>query len=371
MKTAATMGLLLLLALAPGLARGQAMQGGDPDEADARPFPKLALGVKVTEERDKPTGDMVRVIIGSGDTEYPPGTALIMDARLEGGSSYLDKKHQVFVDENGHWEAAIDDLGRNIYKGQYEVRVTFDPTFQPRGVMNRIDAKKNSQLQSRTTEVRIGTAEEEAAEKIDVDQFFARSFAKARELCELTFKEYAKQSEKPDKRKWGDFYNDTNDAFVNADHDLAQFLRLRDNLRDFRTYEMIAQIYAICGSRLFPVLSAALGIEGGTRTPAEKAEADRMMSELKVTLAALENTVGKTVIDPKWVMLKPLVPIKLTQPPPPVGPIDEVPTLPIQNGPARTGDKIAPKSKFGVTELGIGLAIMCGLAMLVVLLKRK
>ncbi len=367
---------VVALALASARAFGQDLPpehtGHDHEHLDPRPFPALTITVAIDERKDAESGDIVRTIRGSGTCGYPEGAALVLEARLKGASGYLDKRHQTFVDPNGGWEAAIDDLGRNVYKGMYEVRVTWDPTFQSAGIMSLMDKKNlKDQIQSKSVDVRFGTPEEEALEKADVDQLYARSFATARKACEETFREYEKHQKAPDRLSWGDFITDVNDKLVRGDREMGEFRRTRDNLRDYQTYEKIASLYAVTTTMLYPALSAALGIEGGRGTDREKETAASLMANIRTTIADLDQTIGKVAIDPNW---KPAEarPVRIERPKPPVRPIhDDAFTPPPVAGPPPIGAGTVPRSRFGVTELGIGLAVMCGLAMLVLLLKRK
>ncbi len=346
--------------------------GHDHDHADPRPFPALTISVKIDEEKDAASGDMVRTIRGSGTSGYPEGSSLVMEARMKGAAGFLDKRHQTFVDANGGWEAAIDDLGRNVYKGVYEIRITWDPTFQAAGLMNLMDKKNlNDKIQSKSVEVRFGTPEEEAREKADVDQLYARAFATAKSACEDTFREYEKQKKTPDRLSWGDFLTDVNDKLVRGDREMGEFRRSRDNLRDYPIYEKIASLYAVTTTMLYPALTSALGVEGGRASDTEKQSAESLLTNIRNTIADLDQTIGKVAIDPNW---KPAdaKPVKIDRPKPPVRPIHDDAFKPPQNsGPPPIGTGKVPKSRFGVAELGIGLAVMCGLAMLVLLLKRK
>ncbi|MCC6740540.1 MAG: hypothetical protein IT452_15960 [Planctomycetia bacterium] len=346
----------------------------EPDEhdhADHSPYPELALTVKVEEERDKSTGDLLRTIRGSGKCGYPEGTTLILEARLLGSPGYLNKRHATFVNPDGTWEAALDKLGRQVYKGMYEVRVAFDPAFQPASVMAALDRKnQNGQVQYKSTEVRFGTPEEEAREKADVDQMYARAFAKAKAIYEDTEKAYAEHLKKADRLAWGDFVTDVNDRVVRGDRELGEFRKSRDNLRDHATYEKIASLYAISSNMLYPALTSALGIDGGRASEEERATARSMLDNLKRTIGELDATIGKVEIDPNWKPL-PAVPVRVERPQPPVGPLGGTDSKPDPGGPKPIGGDTAPRSRFGVAELGIGLALMCALAMLVVMLKRK
>lgn len=346
--------------------------GHDHDHSDPRPFPSLDLSVKVEEERDAGTGDMVRTIRGSGKCGYPEGTTLILEARLAGSPGYLNKRHATFVNPDGTWEAAIDKLGRQVYKGMYEVRVSFDPAFQPASVMSALDRKnQNGQIQYKSAEVRFGTAEEEAREKADVDQMYARAFATAKAIYLDTEKEYAGHLKKPDRLAWGDFVTDINDRVIRGDRELGDFRKSRDNLRDHETYEKIASLYAISSNMLYPALTSALGIDGGRASDEERATARSLLDGLKRTISELDRTVGQVKIDPNWKPL-PALPVRVERPTPPVGPFGGGgDATPDRGGPKPIGGETAPKSRFGMAELGIGLALMCALAMLAVLLKRK
>ncbi|MEK7467530.1 MAG: hypothetical protein AAB074_08975 [Planctomycetota bacterium] len=335
-------------------------------------FPALTISAKVDAVKDAGTGDIVRTIRGSGTTGYPEGTSLVLEAKLKGGAGYLNKKHQVHVDSEGRWEAALDDLGRNVYKGLYEVRVTFDPQFQQNSVLDAIERKQlSTKIFSQSTEIQFGTPEEEALEKADVDQLYARSFAAAKKACEDTFREFEKQVPDPQQLSWGDFVDDITEDLLRADRELGEYRRSRDNLRDVAIYEQISKLFVITTTRLYPVLTAALGLEGGRKRPEEVENAKRMMDGLRESIAALDQTIGQVKIDPKW---KPAdaKPIRIQPTKPPVRPIDPVGAAPPRpEGPRPTGRELVPKSRFGLAELGIGLAVLCGLAMLAVMLKRK
>jgi hypothetical protein len=335
--------------------------------------PALTVTSKVDEVKDEATGDIVRTIRGSGTTGYPTGTSLVLEARLKGAGGFLDKKHQVYVDEQGRWEGAIDDLGRNAYKGQYEVRVTFDPQFQNKAVMNVIRQKGlSTKIWSQSTEIRFGTAEEEALEKADVDQFYARSYATLKKACDATFKEYDKQLAEYNRLAWGDFVDDISANLVKADRELGEFRRSRDNLRDVATYEKISKMFVITTSRLFAALTTALETTGAKRQAEERETAKRMLDQLRDSMTELDQTIGQVKIDPNWKPASPK-PIRVSVTRPVVGPIDNAATdvRPRDEDHQPIGRNIAKKSRFGIVELGIGMAVLCGLAMLAILLKRK
>lgn len=356
MKVRALIASVLLFALS---ARAQ----------DPLPFPKIDFTVKVDEELHKPTGDMVRVLRATGTTAYPPDTALIMEARLKGSGAYLMKKHQVFVNEQQHFEAALDGLGRNVFKGDYEVRITFDPQIQNRPVMAKLGTKVNAGLHSVSVDARLGTKEEEAKEKADVDQVYARSYEVVKKALERVFAEYDKQATEPNRLAWGDFQDDISKVLVDSERSLKMFARDYDNVRDPLIYDNLNRLYALSTSRMFEPLSAALALEGGKGSQQEKESAKQMMGMLKETITFLDGNLGKVAIDPNWKPPKRPVAVKDPDPRPPVVPKDDFTPPPPGEGPKPVGRGYA--SKFGIVELGIGLAIMCGVAMLVVLLKRK
>jgi len=344
-----------------------------PASAKEADFPALTISAKVEEKQDAPTGDMVRTILGSGTAGYPEGTSLVFKARLKGASGYLDKQHSVRVDAQGRWEGAIDELGRNVYKGLYEACVTFDLQNQQDSILKAIRAKKqNTGIQSQSTEIQLGTAEEESREKADIEQVYARSFAAARAICEKTLAQFEAQQKEPNKLAWGDFVDDMSEDLVRVESRLGEFRRSRDNVRDTATYNEISNIIvSVGGGWFYPALSASLGFSG-KGTPAEKENAQKILQGLKDKLAALDKTIGQVKIDPNWKPEEP-VPIRAHIPTrlvPPVDPIGTTTPPPVA-GPRPPGTSLVPKSRFGIAELGIGLAALCGLAMLVVLLKRK
>lgn len=344
-----------------------------PTSAREADFPALTISATVEEKKDAPTGDMVRTILGSGTAAYPEGTSLVFKARLKGASGYLDKQHSVRVDAQGRWEAAIDELGRNVYKGLYEACVTFDSQNQQDSILKAIRAKKqNTGIQSQSTEIQLGTAEEELREKADIEQVYARAFDSARGICERTFAQFEAQKKEPNKLAWGDFVDDISEELVRLDSGLSEFRRSRDNMRDPATYDVISNIIvSVGGGWFYPALSASLGFSG-KGTTAEKENAQKILQGLKDKLAALDKTIGQVKIDPNWKPAEP-VPIRkhiLPRPVPPLDPIGATAPPPVA-GPRPPGTSLVPKSRFGIAELGIGLAALCGLAMLVVLLKRK
>ena len=360
--------LIPVLALFASIAAAQEPQDHDDHGVvEKRPFPKLTLRVKVTEEKTS-DGELMRYVNGEGESGYPDGVILVMELRLADAVGYLPEKAAA-RSLGGRWSMRSQALGRMIYKGRYVVRLGFDPELQQRGMTAGINPELDPGIQYVQAEVQIGTPEEAAAERADVEQFYVRAYGKSREMIEKVIAEYEKQRKELDKKRWNDFFNDASDRFVVIDAELENYRLLRNNILEIAIYEDIALINATATGPLYTVLSDAVGING-TPTAQQITAAEEMIKSIKDTLGRLDAALGGVKPDPAWKKPEPPPPPKLEHSAPPGISIDPAtPTADPSRAPEPKRRGMAPR--FGFVEAGILLAVLCGIAALAVLLKKK
>jgi hypothetical protein len=342
-------------------------QDPPPHKPDTRPFPGLTIEAKAVEDRTA-DGETIRKVVASGDAEYEPGTILVLELRLKEDSSYIESKQQVIVDSGG-WTKESEWLGRNVYKGVYVARIGFDPAHQNRG-WKGLRPDLNKGIQYKEAEVAIGTPEEMAAEMAGVEQFYVRALAKAKELLAAVEEQYAAQRKAQNARDWNAFVERSSSDWIDADRRIAEFGRLRMNILDVKTYNRISQVHAVATTFMFSELTAAIGIpKPATKNEIDSAEAT--LRQIRDSLSAVEERLANVVLDPAWRMPEKPKPARIRQPAPPVVPIIDNPSANVPVGPRPGRDPVGAAPAFGVTELAIAFAVLCGVAILAILLRKK
>lgn len=353
--------------LGPAGAWAQNLPDDHEHDRDERPFPKLTISVKVTEEKS-PTGAVFRLIEAEGEGQYPDGAVIVVDIRLkEDQGGFIEPKY-VGRTQAGRWETKSIPLGSNVYKGPYVVRASFDPMHQPLGFVNRLNPELNPGVNFAFTEATIGTPEEIAAEAAEVQQFYARRYLEVKAKMEAVLAEYEKQKAAPDAKSWNDFATDLMNELMVTDHRIAEWKSWRMNIIMLPVYEDLSKLLAGGTTFLIPVLSQALGL-ADKPTPAEVEAAASQVTQVQESLARLDKALGQIVLDPQW--KEPEAPKRpvIRQPPPPVRPIDPVP-LPTPTQPAKPKGRQGGE-RFTMVEAGIALAVVCGVGILAIMLKKK
>ncbi len=341
-------------------------EDGPPQPAAA--FPELTIAAKVTSEAHG--AHTLWTVSAEGVTQYPTETRLVLEMQLKGNSGYIDQKYQVWV-RNGRWDGKIT-VGNAVYKGRYVVRVSYDPIHQDRIIPNRIPAHLNRGNHQALTEVTIGTPEEIAADSAAAMQFYARSWAKTRDLIDRLEAEYAKQRKEPVRASWQAFADRFSHDLTAADREREVFRTLRMNVAEPDVQSKLAFVYATVSNYLVAQMETAIGF-GAKADAAAARQVDQGLQGVRASMEWLGERLRDVKLDPNWTMpARPEV-VRAAQPLPPglAEPAGIVsPAAPIgPQGPVRT--RLADGPKIGLVEGGIGFAALCGIAILVVLLRRK
>lgn len=351
----------------PAAAWAQNLPDNHDHDREERPFPKLTIVAKVLEEKT-PSGMILRYVEAEGEGQYPDGAVIVVDIRLkEDPGGYIEPKY-VGRTREGRWITKSIPLATNVYKGPYVVRASFDPGQQPLGFGNLMNPELNPGIHSAYTEVTIGTPEEIAAEEAEVRQFYARRYLEVKTKMEAVLAEYERQKASPDPTGWNDFVTDLLNELMVTDHRIAEWKSWRMNVILIPVYEDLSKLLAGGTTFLIPVLSRALGLPDKPTAP-ELEEAAQQVQQVKDALARLEAALGQVVLDPQW--KEPEAPQRpvIRQPPPPVHSVDPVP-VPVQSQPVKPPERRGG-SRFTMVEAGIALAVVCGVGILAIMLKKK
>jgi hypothetical protein len=210
------------------LALSAALPAGAQAPKEMKNPPRMTVKVASRDEPDKKDPKKIlRKLTGSGDAEYPDGAALQFGVRLKEDQNFV-MKAQGFV-TGGKWEIELPGLGNDIYHGLYVCQVEFDPELQAPGIVPKLAADKRGR-NSASTEHKIGTDEEIAAERKEVLEWYKGTLARAREKFDAVNKEYEAQKAAPNRESWNKFVGAISEQLGQMDLELAQWRKRRLNV---------------------------------------------------------------------------------------------------------------------------------------------
>jgi hypothetical protein len=358
--------------LAAAAAWAQEPPGPGHEHVDRRPMPRLTIEVEVVERKDRgPEGEVVRDLWFSGEADYPDGTRIAVDATLEGSDMVLPDRPTAPV-QGKKWSmkerGTSMTIGRNAYKGTYAFRAEYSGDLQAAGWQRRLNPEMSAKNNYASVKVQIGSEEEIAKERAGVLQYYVRSWKAANGVADELEAEFFRQRKEFSKADWFTFKDDLLDRVRTKDRELSDFRILRDNVALPKVYSRISGTFASI-EFLFNSLDAALPIGGATPPQDRVARATKLLSDLKAGLDGLQPELGQVQEDPAWKFPKKAPAPKGVQSKPPPDALPDPPPNRPRKEPAT--DPAAAPARFTALEVGIVFAVLCGVGLLVAVLRRK
>ncbi|NUN47944.1 MAG: hypothetical protein HUU15_03840 [Candidatus Brocadiae bacterium] len=222
--------------------------------------PKLTITIVVEEaplKRDPSI--MIRTVTGSGEAEYPNGTALQFGIRLKDDTKVIGRTQGFVTDKR--WEIALQPFGKDIYHGVYVCQVDFDPELQAPGIVPKLPADKR-QRHSTTAEQKLGTDAEIAEERAEVTGYYRQVQGKIKTVYETVSAEYQRQLTEKDAAAWSKVVAASTETLQALDADLVQFRKKRINVMMAKSVDSLGSAILTLRDYLMDCYSMAIQNNG-------------------------------------------------------------------------------------------------------------